>query len=50
MADKDVYGGVIHLHILHYTMLDPIFGLGITKELRHHGYEFSAGALSSMLR
>lgn len=43
MTDKDLYGGLIRLHILHHAAEEPIFGLGIIEELRHHGYALSAG-------
>ncbi len=49
MTDKDLYGGLIRLHILHHAAAEPIFGLGIIEELRHHGYEMSAGTLYPML-
>lgn len=49
MTDKDLYGGLIRLHILHHAAEEPIFGLGITEELRHHGYEISPGTLYPML-
>jgi PadR family transcriptional regulator PadR len=49
MTDKDLYGGLIRLHILHHAAEEPIFGLGIIKELRRHGYEMSAGTLYPML-
>lgn len=49
MTDKDLYGGLIRLHILHHAAEEPIFGLGIIEELRRHGYEISAGTLYPML-
>lgn len=49
MNDKDLYGGLIRLHILHHAAEAPIFGLGIVEELRRHGYEMSAGTLYPML-
>ena len=49
MSDKDLYGGLIRLHILHHAAEDPIFGLGIIEELRRHGYDLSAGTLYPML-
>lgn len=49
MTDKDFYGGLIRLHILHHAAEEPIFGLGIIEELKHHGYEISAGTLYPML-
>ena len=49
VTDKDLYGGLIRLHILHHAAEEPIFGLGIIEELRHHGYDISAGTLYPML-
>mgnify|MGYP000309499310 FL=1 len=49
MTDKDLYGGLIRLHILHHAAEEPIFGLGIIEELRHHGYEMSPGTIYPML-
>ncbi|MBU9211655.1 PadR family transcriptional regulator [Burkholderia multivorans] len=49
MNDKDLYGGLIRLHLLHHAAEEPIFGLGIIEELRRHGYEISAGTLYPML-
>ncbi|EPY5919226.1 hypothetical protein ACXFC0_003985 [Shigella flexneri] len=34
MTDKDLYGGLIRLHILHHAAEEPVFGLGIIEELR----------------
>ena len=42
MTDKDLYGGLIRLHILHHAAEEPVFGLGIIEELRRHGYEMNA--------
>jgi hypothetical protein len=41
VTDKDLYGGMIRLHILHHAAKEPVFGLGIIEELRHHGYQLS---------
>ncbi len=49
MTDKDLYGGLIRLHILHHAAEEPLFGLGLIEELRRHGYEISAGTLYPML-
>lgn len=49
MTDKELYGGLIRLHILHHAAEGPLFGLGIIEELRRHGYEMSAGTLYPML-
>lgn len=47
--DKDLYSGLIRLHILHHAGEAPIFGLGIIEELQRHGYKLSAGTLYPML-
>lgn len=49
MTDKDLYGGLIRLHILHHASEEPIFGAGIAQELRRHGYDISPGTLYPML-
>jgi hypothetical protein len=43
MDDRDLYAGLIRLHILHHAAHEPIFGLGIIEELARHSYKLSAG-------
>ena len=50
MRDKKLYGDLIRLHILHHAAHEPIFGLGIIRELARHGYKLSAGTLYPLLR
>jgi DNA-binding PadR family transcriptional regulator len=47
--DKDLYGGLIRLHVLHHANHGPIFGLWIIEELREHGYRLSPGTIYPML-
>lgn len=49
MAKRDLFGGLIRLHVLHHATHEPIFGLGIIEELSHHGYKLSAGTLYPVL-
>lgn len=49
MRDRDLYGGLVRLHILYHADKEPVFGLGIMEELRRHGYRMSAGTLYPML-
>ncbi|MBI4205517.1 MAG: helix-turn-helix transcriptional regulator [Betaproteobacteria bacterium] len=49
MRENELYGGLVRLHILYHASKEPIFGLGIIKELRRHGYSLSAGTLYPML-
>lgn len=48
-ADRDLYSGLIRLHILHHAAQEPIFGLGMAAELARHGYHISPGTLYPLL-
>ena len=47
--DRDLYSGLIRLHILHHAVKEPIFGLGMAEELARHGYRISPGTLYPLL-
>src|SRR5262252_736094 len=49
LADRDLYSGLIRLHILHHAAEEPIFGLGMAEELARHGYRISPGTLYPLL-
>jgi PadR family transcriptional regulator PadR len=49
-ADRDLYSGLIRLHVLHHAAEGPIFGLGLIEELGRHGYRISAGSLYPLLQ
>src|SRR4030065_290836 len=49
MDDRDLYSGLIRLHILHHAEKESIFGLGMIEELARHGYRLSAGTLYPIL-
>ena len=48
-ADRDLYSGLIRLHVLHHATEEPIFGLGMIEELARHGYRISPGSLYPIL-
>jgi len=48
-ADRDLYSGLIRLHILHHAAEEPIFGMGMAEELARHGYRISPGTLYPLL-
>jgi PadR family transcriptional regulator, regulatory protein PadR len=48
-VDRDLYSGLMRLHILHHAVEGPIFGLGMLEELAHHGYRISPGTLYPLL-
>src|SRR6266567_2882464 len=47
--DRDLYSGLIRLHVLHHAVEGPIFGLGMVEELGRHGYRISPGTLYPLL-
>ena len=46
---RDLYGGLIRLHILHHASKGPVFGLWFIEELARHGYKLSPGTLYPLL-
>ena len=49
MADQDLYSGLIRLHVLYHASKESIFGLGMIRELRRHGYRVGPGTLYPLL-
>ena len=47
--DRNLYSGLIRLHILHHAAEGPVFGLGMAEELARHGYRISPGTLYPLL-
>ena len=47
--DKDLYSGLIRLHILHHAARRPLYGLWMAEELARHGYKISTGTLYPIL-
>ena len=48
-VDRDLFSGLMRLHILHHAVEGPIFGLGMAEELARHGYRISPGTLYPLL-
>lgn len=46
---RDLYSGLIRLHILQHAVERPIFGLEMAEELARHGYRISLGTLYPLL-
>lgn len=46
---RDLYAGLVRLHVLHHAAKEPVYGLAMIDELRRHGYELSAGTLYPIL-
>ncbi len=50
LEDRDLYSGLIRLHVLHHAVEEPpVFGLGMIEELNRHGYRISPGSLYPIL-
>src|ERR1700749_704306 len=43
--NRDLYSGMIRLHILNHAKHEAIFGAGMAEELARHGYKISPGTL-----
>lgn len=46
---RELYSGLIRLHVLHHAVKEPIFGLGMIEELARHGYKVSPGMFYPLL-
>ena len=49
MTDRELYGGLIHLHLLHHASARQLYGLAMIEELAGHGYRLSPGTLYPIL-
>ncbi len=47
--DRDLYSGMIRMHVLHHASREAIFGAGMAEELARHGYRISPGTLYPIL-
>jgi hypothetical protein len=47
--DRDLYSGMIRLHVLHHAERGTIFGAGMSEELARHGYKISPGTMYPIL-
>lgn len=47
---RKLFLGFINIHILHHAKKEPIYGLWMIEELKHHGYNISAGTLYPILK
>lgn len=46
---RKLFLGFIHIHILHHAKKKAFYGSWMIEELKHHGYEMSAGTLYPLL-
>ena len=46
---RELYFGLIRIHVLTHAAHQPIFGLAMMQELAHHGYRIGPGTLYPLL-
>jgi PadR family transcriptional regulator, regulatory protein PadR len=46
---RELFYGLIRIHVLLHALHEPIFGLGMMEELAHHGYHIGPGTLYPLL-
>jgi DNA-binding PadR family transcriptional regulator len=46
---RELYFGLIRIHVLVHAAHEPVFGLGMMEELTHHGYRIGPGTLYPLL-
>ncbi|MBB5059439.1 DNA-binding PadR family transcriptional regulator [Granulicella aggregans] len=46
---RELFAGLIRIHVLVHASHKDIFGLAMMEELRHHGYRIGPGTLYSLL-
>ncbi|MCL2294675.1 MAG: PadR family transcriptional regulator [Spirochaetes bacterium] len=46
---RKLFLGFIHVHILYHAKKEPLYGSWMIDELKHHGYNISAGTLYPIL-
>jgi PadR family transcriptional regulator, regulatory protein PadR len=46
---QELYIGLVRLHALHHAAHEPIFGMGLIKELARHGYRLGPGTIYPLL-
>ena len=49
MRDTEILSGLVRLHVLYHASHEGLFGLGMIRELRHHGYRIGPGTLYPLL-
>lgn len=46
---RELFFGLIRIHVLLHATHEPIFGLAMMEELEHHGYRIGPGTLYPLL-
>jgi PadR family transcriptional regulator PadR len=46
---RDIFAGLVRLHVLYHACQEPIYGLEMIHELGRHGYKLGPGTLYPLL-
>lgn len=46
---RELFYGLMRIHVLLHARQEPIFGLAMMRELAHHGYRIGPGTLYPLL-
>ena len=46
---REIFSGLIRIHVLIHAAHEPLFGLAMMEELKHHGYRIGPGTLYPLL-
>lgn len=46
---RELFFGLIRIHVLLHAAQEPIFGLAMMEELKHHGYRIGPGTFYPLL-
>ncbi len=46
---RELFFGMVRIHVLLHACQEPIFGLAMMEELAHHGYRIGPGTLYPLL-
>jgi PadR family transcriptional regulator, regulatory protein PadR len=49
LHQRDLFTGLIRIHVLVHAAHEPLFGLAMMEELQHHGYKIGPGTLYPLL-
>jgi len=49
LHQREIFTGLIRIHVLVHAAHEPVFGLAMMEELKHHGYRIGPGTLYPLL-
>ena len=49
MKNRELYAGLVRLHVLHHAAKEPVYGVRLMEEISSHGYDIRPGTLYPIL-